>query len=125
MELAIFSVNGKTMMGNVITSASELDSAANGTLNTIYPAGSVPRVNSGEYVFVHGPASIEFEIDTTNPSDAQLKWKIIPLMPAPLFQSGNTGRNVFMFHKDTIAFSGISANTDLIKKVVNAYKELV
>lgn len=125
MELTIFSVNGQTMIGNVITSASELDSAANGTLSKVYPAGAVPKVNGGEYVFVHGPAAINFTIDDSNPSDAKLKWDIIPLMPAGLMQPNCTARNVFMFHKNTVALSGISAETDLLKKIVNAYKELV
>lgn len=125
MELTIFSVNGKTMIGNVITETSELDSAANGTISKVYPAGIAPKVNSGDYVYVQAPAVIEFRIDTSNAANAVMKWDVLPLMPAQLFNSGSTARNVFMFHKNTIALSGISANSDLNKRIINAYKELV
>lgn len=119
----VFCMGGKTYIGRVLSS-SQVDTKAMGTITSSLGAAST-ITDGGEYVFISKPALVEFTLEETASKNYELKWKITPLMFKTLLQSSSAARNVFLFRKNDIAFSGMTGDNDLIAELVAAYKELV
>lgn len=123
MDLTVFSVNGETYMGKIITTNGQVDSKA--LSNISENARETSSVSNDKYILVYAPAKVVFEIEKTSATSAEMRWKILPLVARNLLKGDSVARNVFYFPKEQVAFSGIDATTDLNEKLVAAYKELV
>lgn len=116
-------MGGKTYIGTFVSS-SNVDNKA--LTNIALGMGAQTSITDGnDFVFISKPALLEFELSETAAKNYELKWKITPLVFNTLLQPSASARNVFLFRKSDIAFSGMMLNEDIISELAAAYKELV
>lgn len=122
MKIIVFSVNGKTFIGQWVYKSSSLTQTVFNNLSETSADGNIV-VPSEKYLVIYAPAAIEWNLEMTNTTSAELGWKVTPLMFGAVFATAGVN-NYWVFNRSEVAISAIREE-DIDKTLIAAYKEVI
>lgn len=132
--IALYTIDGKTMIGTFITYPSETNVGSGTNLDTSNKSGTgiftkllgdkdTGAIPFDKYYFVKSPAEIIFSLETVSNGTAKLNWEIIPFIFGTLKTTSNKSV-VVAYEKSQIAISD-AVSSDIDSDIINGYKEVI
>ena len=131
--LALFTVNGKTMIGKIIThpqratvgSGANYDTTdGNGFfMDTLELNSEGKDINYNKYYFIKNPAEIVYNLKIQDGETGKLTWSVVPFLFGALKSDPNKDA-VVAYEKSQVAISDV-LSTSVHSDLISAYEEII